>query len=322
MASNQVAIGILSVLAACGSQAPMERSASSTAGVPSHGFELPVVVESHRWFLQTKTADGLDLRLYLDSAGGLYLTKAAAERLKLEIRHVTTEQGEIDLVPFPRLADPQIPHPKVDSVPVFTKSVFEGEDGMLGAPWFAGHTFTFDYPNRRLVLREQSEFPAVPAEHVVAIGFPRDAKGDPTMPYGRISMIVDGKTFDMLFDTGATIDLTESAMKVLGGAAQQRATSFITQSVFDGWRAAHPEWRVVEAADRTFDGAPLIEVPKVTVGGFDVGPVWFTWRPDRAFHERMAQWMDKPAEGALGGSAFHTLRITVDWIRGRAAFER
>jgi hypothetical protein len=59
-----------------------------------------------------------------------------------------------------------------------------------------------------------------------------------------------------------------------------------------------------------------------TVGGFDVGPVWFTWRPDGAFHEWMAQLMDKPTEGALGGSAFHTLRITVDWIRGRAAFER
>jgi hypothetical protein len=322
MMSNYAAIGIASVLAACGSQAPMARSAPTTASVPIHGFELPVVVENHRWFLQTRTADGIDLRLYLDSAGGMYLTKAAAERLKLEIRHVKTEAGEMDAVPFPRLADPRIPRPKIDPLPVFAKSHFDGDDGMLGAFWFAGHTFTFDYPNQRLVLREQSEFPEVPAEHIVAIGFPRDAKGDPTMPYGRIPMIVDGKTFDMLFDTGATVDLTESAIKALGGAAQQRATSFITQTVFDGWRAAHPEWRVVEAADRTADGAPLIEVPKVTVGGFDVGPVWFTWRPDRAFHEWMAQWMDKPTEGALGGSAFHTLRITVDWIRGRAAFER
>jgi hypothetical protein len=322
MTSNHVAIGIASMLAACGSQAPMARSAPTTAGVPIHGFELPVVIENHRWFLQTKTADGIDLRLYLDSAGGMYLTKAAAERLKLEIRHVKTEEREMDAVPFPRLADPRIPRPKIDPFPVLPKSPFDGDDGMLGAFWFAGHTFTFDYPNQRLVLCEQSEFPEVPAEHVVAIGFPRDAKGGPTMPYGRIPMIVDGKTFDMLFDTGATVDLTESAIKALGGAAQQRGTSFITQTVFDGWRAAHPEWRVVEAADRTADGAPMIEVPKVTVGGFDVGPVWFTWRPDRAFHEWMAQWMDKPTEGALGGSAFHTLRITVDWIRGRAAFER
>jgi hypothetical protein len=50
--------------------------------------------------------------------------------------------------------------------------------------------------------------------------------------------------------------------------------------------------------------------------------VWFTWRPDREFHEWMAQWMDMPTEGALGGSAFKTLRITVDWIGGRAVFER
>jgi hypothetical protein len=50
--------------------------------------------------------------------------------------------------------------------------------------------------------------------------------------------------------------------------------------------------------------------------------VWFTRRPDKAFHEWMAQWTDRPTEGALGGFAFKTLRITVDWIIGRMAFER
>src|SRR5262245_672943 len=146
MTSNHVAIGIASVLAACGSQAPMALPAPTTAGVPIHGLELPVVIENHRWFLQTKTADGIDLRLYLDSAGGMYLTKAAAKRLKLEIRRVKTEEREMDAVPFPRLADPRIPRPKSDPFPVLAKSAFDGDDGMLGAFWFAGHTFTFDYP--------------------------------------------------------------------------------------------------------------------------------------------------------------------------------
>jgi hypothetical protein len=36
----------------------------------------------------------------------------------------------------------------------------------------------------------------------------------------------------------------------------------------------------------------------------------------------MAQWMDKPSDGALGGSAFYPFRITVDWVAGVAAFER
>jgi len=50
----------------------------------------------------------------------------------------------------------------------------------------------------------------------------RDAKGDPTSGFGRIQMIVDGKTLDMLFDTGATVDLTASALAVLGGTAAAR----------------------------------------------------------------------------------------------------
>jgi hypothetical protein len=254
----------------------------------------------------------------------MYLTRAAAERLKLEVKHVKNDQGEMDAAPFPRLAEPRIPRPKLDPFPVIAEALFAGDDGMLGAPWFAGHTFMFDYPNQRLVLRDRGDLPKVAAEHVVTLGFARDAKGDPTFSFGRLQMVVDGKPIDMLFDTGATVDLTESAIRALGGTAQQRATSFITQSVFDGWRGAHPEWRVVEAADRSIKDAPapLIEVPVLTVGGYQVGPVWFTRRPDNAFHEWMAQWMDKPTEGALGGSAFHTLRITVDWISGGAAFER
>jgi len=36
----------------------------------------------------------------------------------------------------------------------------------------------------------------------------------------------------------------------------------------------------------------------------------------------MAQWMDKPTEGALGGNAFDRFRITVDWVGGAATFER
>ena len=52
------------------------------------------------------------------------------------------------------------------------------------------------------------------------------------------------------------------------------------------------------------------------------GPAVSSAASSAADHEGMAQWMDKPTEGALGGSAFHTLRITVDWIHSRAAFER
>jgi len=313
-------LAVLAMLTACAGFA-----STPAAPAPVRGIALPVLVENHRWFLQTRTRDGAPLRLYLDSAGGMFITKAAAERLRLPVNHIKGEDGEMDVVRFPALDNPSIPRPKPDDAfPVFATTPFPGTDGMFGAPWFAGHVFTFDYPGARLTLREPGDLPTVPPEHRIFVAFQRGAKGEIVSPYGRIQMIVDGKTIDMLFDTGATFDLTDRAVQALGGAARQRAGSFITESVFRGWRSGHPGWRVIDGADGCTEGkpAPMIEVPEVTVGGYRVGPVWFSQRPDKNFHEWMVQWMDGPTEGALGGSAFHSLRVTVDWTAGVAAFER
>jgi hypothetical protein len=312
---------ILVLLAACRAAAPPTAAAppgAANRAAPS-GVELPVVVENQRWFLQTATAAGAPLRLFLDSAGGMYLTPAAAARLGLAIRHVGSDDG----VSFPVLADPRIPRPPRDEMPVLGGGPFDDVDGMFGAPWFADHTVAFDYPARKLVVRTPGDLPTVSPDHAIAVAFPRDASGKVTSPYGRIQMIVDGETIDMLFDTGATMTLSDAALQQLGGTARARATGFITDDVFQRWRKAHPGWRVIERADRVGDlEAAIIEVPKLTVGGYEVGPAWFAWRPNDAFHRWMAEWMDRPTEGALGGSAFATLRITVDWAAGKATFER
>ena len=64
----------------------------------------------------------------------------------------------------------------------------------------------------------------------------------------------------------------------------------------------------------------MIEVPQVVIAGLRVGPVWFTQRPDRAFREWMSSMTDRPIEGALGGSAFKTTRMILDYPGGRAYF--
>jgi len=66
----------------------------------------------------------------------------------------------------------------------------------------------------------------------------------------------------------------------------------------------------------------LIEVPEVTIGGFKVGPVWFSVQPDIGFQSVMGTLTDKHVSGALGGSALHFFRMTVDWPNGIAVFER
>jgi hypothetical protein len=313
---------ILSLGAACGARATTVATTGDDRAKVSR-TELPVVVEDDRFFLQTHTAAGQPLRLYLDSAGGLYLTKAAAQRLNLPVKRVAFNGEELDVADFPALRDAHVPPPKISTVPVLDERG-NGADGMLGAPWFAGHIVTFDYAGKRLWLRATGDLPTGPAAHRIPMGLPRDASGNVVSPYGRIQMEVDGAAIDMLFDTGATVELSPEARKQLGGTVAGRAGSFITQTVFEGWRKAHPDWRVIDAADQGVKpGFAMIEVPKLTIAGHEVGPVWFAARPDRSFHEWMASMMDGRPEGALGGSAFRYFqRVTADWISGSVVFEK
>ena len=58
------------------------------------------------------------------------------------------------------------------------------------------------------------------------------------------------------------------------------------------------------------------------MAGKRVGPVRFTRRPDRAFDEFMSSMTDAPVVGALGGSGLRYFRVSVDYGRGVAVFER
>src|SRR5262249_56771960 len=101
----------------------------------------------------------------------------------------------------------------------------------------------------------------------------------------------------------------------------RRAASCITQSKSDHWHKKHRDWKVVDKAEQR-TGAAMIEVPRIEVAGYEVGPVWFTARADKNFHEFMSQWMDRTVEGALGGSGLRFFRVTVDYPHAAAYFEK
>jgi hypothetical protein len=143
-----------------------------------------------------------------------------------------------------------------------------------------------------------------------------------TTHFPRIRVQVDGESLDLLFDTGAAVHLTNSALAQLDDEGPPaRGTSFIIETVFERWRQRHPDWRVIEHADSTLE-MPMIEVPEMSIGGYTAGLVWFTMRPDRKFHEYMSQWMDRRVKGTLGGSALRYFRVIVDYPNAVAIFER
>ena len=94
---------------------------------------------------------------------------------------------------------------------------------------------------------------------------------------------------------------------------------FTTARQTQGWVIHSHE--VIEAA-QSGTGARMIRVPDVRVAGIQVGPVWFTERPDRNFTVGMSGDMSGPVEGALGGNAYRDLSMTVDYPNGRAAFSK
>lgn len=279
--------------------------------------ELPARFTADRIFIDLPARAGDTLHLYTDTGGGLFVLTEAARRVGwadttgLHLAGVAVDSQFPDPLGVPDRRVPILTPPETR---------FTDFDGMLGQAWFADRVWTFDYANGALLLHEAA--PPIPAGAQTApLGFRADSSGRRVLSFPRIVAVVDGDTLHLLFDTGATGFLTAQAVAALGDQAPAvRATSFISSEVLNRWRQAHSDWRVLENADDIIPGMRMIEVPEVTVAGFTVGPVWFTERPDRNFHEFMSQFMDRRVDGALGGNAFRFFRITVDYPAAEAHF--
>jgi len=304
--------------------------------VPDNTVELPAVFYGNRIFVAPKTTEGETLHLYTDTGGGLFLQEPAVERLGLPVREVTRDGATVRLAPLPELdPDTWIPPVPGEDDPSFPEvdgllyvipagqTISGVGDGMLGQAWFGDRVWTFDYPGKRLYFHPFSKDLAPHPTHTVPLGFKTDGDGRRLTHFPSLEATIDGETLPFLLDSGAMVHLTDEAHAVLDdGEPATRATSFITGTVFERWRRRHPDWQVIENADRTLAGEPMIRVPEVTLAGHTVGPVWFTRRPDRNFHQFMARMMDRRVEGALGGSLFRHFVLTVDYPGARAIFRR
>jgi hypothetical protein len=296
---------------------------------PGKPLILPARYDEHRFYVEPVTVEGNKLSFFTDTGGGLFIFSDVVDRLKIPILKFEESGRPLEYIELPRFKEGASIPPPLGSrgrLFVFTASqrqtLSRDWSGMLGQQWFADRVWTFDYPNKRLLLRSDGDLPEGEATHRVTLGFQTNAAGKRTTHFPRIQVSIDGETLDLLFDTGASTELTDTALAALNDKRPAiRATSFITANLFEKWRKRRPQWRVIEGAEKGSNEA-MIEVPKVEVAGYAVGPVWFTRRADKNFHEYMSQWMDKKIEGALGGNALHQFRVSVDYPRAVAVFEK
>jgi len=286
---------------------------------PGRPASLPVQLVENRFILTPRLESGRVVRLYSDTGGGhTILAPELVKALGLPVERRDAGPDVPPLTEWPRWAPGASLPPPAEGVLVMPLTQLgPGLDGFLGQDWFRDRTWTFDYPGKRLLLRSGGDLPPG-----ARIPFHLPKPGPESAAFGRITIEIDGQTLDVLFDTGATTELTPDALAKGGdGRPASRATSFMKAAIFDRWRSAHPDWPVLAKAEAR-SGADMIRVPEVVVAGQKVGPVWFTRRPDPAFDSFMSSMMDAPVVGAFGGSGLQYFRITVDYAQGVAVFER
>lgn len=296
------------------------------------GVAIPTQFRENMFYACPVAESGVRLKFYTDSGGGVLIYRSVVDGLHLPVLHAEVDGKNADEVVLPPLRkDGAIPSPLGSKGKLFVLPddqrlpIFDADmSGLLGQQWFADRIWTWNYTNRQLLLRTEDDLPKVSAEHKASLGFKTNQRGkrDPSLSFARIETTVDGEKIDLLFDTGASTMLTRQALEAIHvGHAALRATSFIAKSIFERWHSRHSDWKVIENAEE-HTGASMIQVPSVDIGGYTVGPVWFTERPDKNFTQWMSQWMDKTVYGALGGSALQYVRVTVDYPNATAYFER
>ena len=318
----------------------------AACSAPIGGRPVPADFVGDRVFVRWAAPRNQSLRLYTDTGGGLLsLWPEAVQRLSLPLDtlswtngadhgtymrvHIPTALNEALVPPVPSALSVGFRLTPRDSTTVLLLVESDGPppedesgyewDGRLGTDWFADRVWTIDYPNRRIYFDGTKSLAPTDPSCWVPLGFKTDSTGHRTNSFPRIAARIDGEEIQFLVDTGAQTELTDSAWRIIGSnEPRHRATSFIATRRFEQWHKKHPEWLIVPNAEKP-GGAAMMRVPAIEVGGRQIGPVWFTERPDGNFHDFMSQYMDKPIEGALGGSAWRYVTLVLDYPGAKAA---
>jgi hypothetical protein len=221
--------------------------------------------------------------------------------------------------PFKRVINPFLMIPPMDDELKFMFKVQPEMEAFLGQTFFMEHSWTIDYPNEQIMVNTPLSDSLINQPNVQKLGFKKNAKQEKINGHPSMTVEVDGETIDVLFDTGATMVLTEAGQKQFGTDKKTLAGSFIAASIFNKWRKEHPEWKYYPKADY---GGDVIEVPIVKIGEFEVGPVLFVVKRDEAWSEGMINTMDKVVKGAIGGTLLKFFKVTIDYNSDLIRFER
>lgn len=322
----------------------VDEAQGSQTNVVQQAVLLPsFFLNGERFYIKVRSITGDTLLALGDSGGGIcFMNPTIVD--KLGLRHTMKTalwRGMLPLkyLPFSKVVqDPQIPLPQLPRYRILRRGLsrvaepflvvpdmdremqfmtaHQRFDIFLGQNFFMGHSWTIDYPRQQLWVNTPLTA-GMPGVH--KIGFRKNSTGGPLFGHPSTTIEVDGVTLDVLFDTGASLVLSEEGKKAFHTSEQTAGGSFIAASVFDQWRKKHPDWKYYPKADLAGD---VIEVPAIKIAGYEVGPVLFARRLDEAWSEGMISSMDKVVKGAIGGSGLKYLKVTIDYNSELIRFEQ
>ena len=289
---------------------------------------VPTSYEAGHFYATPHTVSGKAMRLLVDTGGGgaagmYWVSDAVVRGLGLKTSTCSVDGESLTVAAPPEfIAGMGLPPSTGECagkllVNMGTSSL----DGQLGGTYLGSRVWTFNYPARRLSVEAEAWQPAAGA-HPISLGFRKGAKGE----FPRIVVSIDGQAFNMLLDTGATSFPTEAGKRIAGTktAGGEGVASYVTSAVLQRWHASHPDWRVVEKGDALPGGrftARVIRVPTLEIAGWSVGPVWFTERPTKDFHNTLDDLMVAPPDGAIGGNVLQHFVMTLDYPHAKAWFQ-
>jgi len=270
--------------------------------------QIPSSFENDLISIQVVLPSGDSLILYTDTGGKNYIYKTGLKKLELKRSKKNLWNESLERL----FEESSMPSPMVKEL-FFVRDKTASEVGMLGREWFAGRAWLFDYESETLSLANFSHQETQPEEKI-PLGFKKDSLGNHTDHLPRIEVCIDNDTLSFLFDTGAQAFLSDEAQAYFQ-CTEKVATSFINATHFEKWKAAHPDWMILEGGDQSFGkSADIIVAPHVQIGSRSIGPVAFAKREDINFEIMSERFMDSQIVGAIGGNALSQLeRIIIDY---------
>lgn len=293
---------------------------AAAAPVPG-GRLLPGTLQGGRFFLDVKLAKGGTVRALLSTAGVLYGAESLASRLGVTravgsgrrlaaLRAPWTTVFGAQGLPAPGVGPAELVFMAVDGQEA---SLLEGAELVLGAPWFAQRCWAWDGRVGSVTLLPPGTRPTPGA--TAAVGFARNAAGQPNSHFARLTVQVAGETFALLFDTGAAVQLAPASLATLQAAGDRgpalRAVCRINAATTARWHQAHPDWPWLDAVP-ALDQPAMIRVPGLSLAGVSRGPLWFAAMPEATLAD-LSGLTDLAVQGTLGASALSEWRLTLDY---------